>query len=140
MKKSFLLFTIIIVALVGCSVNVKETVTFGEKDVIGISLNLNSEWEQSHSESFKSKTFTDANSMTIFTEAIENSEKMEGMLNYVAEFDMTVNFKDKSSIEYHLSLGDETDDVGLLVELSNTVQGYIIQKEDAQELRGIIYK
>ncbi|TES46035.1 hypothetical protein E2L07_19765 [Halalkalibacterium halodurans] len=73
--------------------------------------------------------------MKTFIEAIENAQKMEGMLNYIAEFDLTVNFKDKSSAHYHLSLGGETEGEGLLVSLSNTLQGFRIQKEDTKLLR-----
>ncbi|MEB1807404.1 MAG: hypothetical protein LPK26_08900 [Bacillaceae bacterium] len=139
MEKFSLLIILFILILMGCSSNVNENVTFAGKDVINISLNANSNYEQSQKESFKSNTFKDADSMTIFIEAIKNVERMGGVLNYIAEFNMTVNFKDKSSTEYHISLGNEIEDEGLLVELSNTVQGYIIQKEDAQKLREIIY-
>jgi hypothetical protein len=123
----------------GCSEKKQQGVPFNDKEVISISLNVNPEWNYDN-RSFKTKKFTDANSITFFIEAIENAEEMEGMLNYVAEFDMTVNFKDKSSEQYHLGLGVETEDEGLLVATPNTTQGYIIQKVDAKKLRGIIYK
>jgi hypothetical protein len=130
---------IILAFVAGCSEKT-QGVPFNNKDVIGISLNVNPEWDYDN-KSFKSKKFTDANSMKIFIEAFENAEKMDGMLNYMAKFDMQVNFKDKSSTQYHLSLGDNTEDEGLLVNVSNTTtQGYIIQKVDAKKLREIINK
>jgi hypothetical protein len=88
----------------GCSEKNQEGVPFNNKEVISVSLNVNPEWDYDN-KSFKTKKFTDANSITVFLEAIENAEEMAGMLNYVSEFDMTVNFKDKSSEQYHLGLG-----------------------------------
>ena len=125
--------------MAGCSDKTQEGVPYNNKEVISVSLNVNPVWDYDN-KSFKTKKFTDANSITIFVEAIENAEEMEGMLNYVSEFDMTVIFKDSSSEQYHLSLGVETEDEGLLVALANTTQGYTIQKVDAKKIREIIYK
>ncbi|GAE28611.1 hypothetical protein JCM9140_4862 [Halalkalibacter wakoensis JCM 9140] len=138
MRKCFLLYVVIILTfVVGCSEKTQMGIPFYDKDVISISLNSHPEWD-SKDISLKSKQFTDASRMKTFIEAIENAQKMEGMLNYIAEFDLTVYFKDKSSAHYHLSLGGETEGEGLLVNLSNTLQGFRIQKEDTKLLREMI--
>ncbi|WP_078552103.1 hypothetical protein [Bacillus alkalicellulosilyticus] len=141
MRRNYLLFILIFLVFVGgCNEKTNEGVLINNKEVISVSLNVDPMWENGDNKSFKTKEFKDESSIKIFIEAIENVVQLEGILNYKSEFDVTVTYIDKTTERYHLNLGVETEDEGLLVILPDTNHGYIIKKEDANKLRGIIYK
>ncbi|QWU15315.1 hypothetical protein [Paenibacillus sophorae] len=88
----------------------------------------------------ESKYFENARSIKIIEEAINNAIKMKGELNYVAEYSLTVTFANNTTKNYHLSLGSDRTMNGLLVDQSDTGQGYEISMKYANHLRDLLKK
>lgn len=86
----------------------------------------------------ENRKFADSSAVERFRQAVHRAEKMPGMLNYVAEYLMTVTFHDLTKRDFHLSLGTDRDQSGLLVPLFDTTQGYEIPVEEANRLRELL--
>ena len=82
----------------------------------------------------------DAQSIKIFEEAISNTYKSEGILNYIAEYNMTISNSNNTIMNYHLYLGTDRLENGLLVDQSNSSQGYEIPMKYANQLRDLLKK
>lgn len=158
--KNLLITSVIIAILVGCSPSIEKTdfettdnndgneqlsendtreiITYSENDVKEITIKRLG--IQSNELSNEKLNITDAHFIKIFIQAIKNAAKMEGILNYQAEFEMIVTFNDNTSLIYDLNLGTDPENEGLLVLKFDNHNGYIIQKQDVQNMREIIYK
>lgn len=88
----------------------------------------------------ESEYLDDAQSIKIFEEVINKSTKMEGILNYAAEYNMTISNSNNTTKNYHLSLGTDRLMNGLLVDQSNSSQGYEIPMKYANQLRDVLKK
>ncbi|AJS59314.1 hypothetical protein [Paenibacillus sp. IHBB 10380] len=88
----------------------------------------------------ESKYFDDTQSIKIFEEAINNAIKMLGNLDYVAEYNLTFTSSNNTTKNYHLSLGSDRSMKGLLVDQSNSSQGYEVPMKYANQLRDILKK
>ncbi|KAA8785379.1 hypothetical protein ABIE27_003830 [Paenibacillus sp. 4624] len=84
--------------------------------------------------------FDRADEIRIVTEAIFNAERMQGALDYVAEYNMNITYADGSVTRYDLSLGADPKTQGLLVNQEDTMTGYTIPLENANRLRQIIQR
>ncbi|WP_144023827.1 hypothetical protein MHI37_09440 [Paenibacillus sp. FSL H8-0548] len=82
--------------------------------------------------------FNDLESFQVFKTALDSAEKMPGMINYLAEYNLEVKFQDQATKAFHLSLGTNRDMKGLLVDLENTNEGYEIPVIHANKLRELI--
>lgn len=85
------------------------------------------------------REFNEQSSIDMYTKAIKNAKAMEGSLDYGAEFEMIIYYKDQSTQHFHLSLTESRGEQGLLVPLSNTEQGYRIAVKEADQLRDLIW-
>ncbi|OBY78313.1 hypothetical protein BBG47_17390 [Paenibacillus sp. KS1] len=86
---------------------------------------------------FEDKQFKDLDSIALFMQAINESKKMNGILDYGAIFLMTVYSVDGS----HLNIENiEYPQKGLLLKLPNTEQGYEIPENISKDLKDLIYK
>jgi len=103
----------------------------------GVSVNLICS-RQDNTNECTDKQFNDLQSFQVFKTALDSAEKMSGILNYIAEYNLKIKFQDQTTKAYHLSLGTNRDMKGLLVDLENTNQGYEIPVVDANKLRELI--
>jgi hypothetical protein len=120
-------------------VNEKEIIN--DKEVVSIKLECGSELCKKKGDvPFSEKTFEDAKEIKLFVKAINKAEKMNGKLDYGALFIMQVSLKNGTQKKYVLNIDNEAESTGLLVELSNSSQGYTISQGLSDDLRKIIYK
>ncbi|MBY0202308.1 MULTISPECIES: hypothetical protein [Paenibacillus] len=84
--------------------------------------------------------FDRADEIQIVTEAIFSAERMQGMLDYSAEYTMNITYADGAVTRYDLSLGADPKTQGLLVNQKDTTTGYTIPLENANQLRQIIQR
>ncbi len=84
--------------------------------------------------------YDDKDIIKTFLRAIESATKMEGVLDYQEEYEMTLKYVSGKERKFHLSITENRDYKGLLLELPDTMQGYAIPKDQANQLRDIIYK
>lgn len=128
-RTSYLIvFLLISVFFVGCTQTKEES----GNSIISISLEC---LQPAKSESCKDQFFDDTQSITLFEKAINHAVKMPGELNYIAEYEMMVTYTNDTELKYHLSLGTDRTMNGLLVNISNSGQGYEIPLKYANELR-----
>ncbi|CAI6015716.1 hypothetical protein PAECIP112173_00054 [Paenibacillus sp. JJ-100] len=84
--------------------------------------------------------FDRSDEIQIVTEAIFSAERMQGILDYAAEYKMNITYADGSVIRYDLSLGTDPEMQGLLVNQEDTMIGYSIPLENANQLRQVIQR
>jgi hypothetical protein len=89
---------------------------------------------------FAEKLITDSKEIKSFTETIRQADKMTGILNYGAIFNMHLSFDNGNEKLYVLNIDDKDGSNGLLVDLAQSEQGYTMTKQDTSALRAIIYK
>jgi hypothetical protein len=139
MSRILILFLslILFILLSACQSSVDIVLKSDEVTAVKLTcIQLCNEWED---KPFQERDF-EGESTSAFIEAIDNVAEIEGVLDYGAEFEMTIYYNDKSSQGFDLSLGKERGNTGLLVALSNTHQGYSIDSEVADELRALIWE
>ncbi|MFB9326570.1 hypothetical protein ACFFSY_11655 [Paenibacillus aurantiacus] len=73
-----------------------------------------------------------------FIEAVKSAERMAGQLNYMAQYDLNLIYRNQTTKRYHIALGTDRTMNGLLVDLENTSQGYSIPAEQANKLRALV--
>ncbi|MFX3634685.1 MAG: hypothetical protein ACE3L7_12675 [Candidatus Pristimantibacillus sp.] len=95
--------------------------------------------QQREDKPFVEYEFKEKAAIAVYTKAIDAANAMEGELDYGAEFEMILYYKDQSTQHFHLSLGKSKGEMGLLVPLSNTRQGYRIEVKEADQLRDLIW-
>ncbi|WP_442601824.1 hypothetical protein [Paenibacillus sp. KN14-4R] len=91
-------------------------------------------------EKCENQDFNNDQSLKIFEEAITTATKMLGELNYGAEYNMTITYSNNTIKNFHLSLGSDRSMKGLLVDQTNTSQGYEISMKYANQLRDLLNK
>lgn len=134
-----LMVFVLIFGLTGCkTLSGKEI--FSKKEVESIKLECMELCKQKGNVAFSVKTFEDDNDIEMFVKAINKAEKIKGMLDYGTLFLMEVILKDGTQKKYVLNIDKEFGTNGLLVESSNSSQGYTITQELSFELSKIIYK
>lgn len=89
-----------------------------------------------HASPCTSRTYKDTTIIEIFQQAIVRSTDLEGQLNYMAEYEITVRKKDRSEEKYMLALGTEKGKSALIVSNKNgQSHGYETTVEYADILR-----
>ncbi|MFC6333033.1 hypothetical protein ACFP56_10395 [Paenibacillus septentrionalis] len=83
-------------------------------------------------------TSQDEEIVATFEDIVNQAEKRPGILNYVAEYKLEFINAEQKIGTYHLSLGTDRTMLGLLVNTSNTHQGYEISIEHANRLRELL--
>ncbi|WP_169823486.1 hypothetical protein [Paenibacillus yonginensis] len=78
--------------------------------------------------------------MKKFKAAIEKANRIPGALDYQSEYTMTLAYKNGNQSVFYFSLTSNRDYNGLIVEQSNSENGYSIPKDKANELRDIVYR
>lgn len=89
---------------------------------------------------FEERVFTSPDVILTFTSALDMGKKMPGVLDYGAYFMMIIHYASGNEREFVLNIDDEDGRQGLLVDSSNSEQGYVIPNKGAEILRGIIYR
>ncbi|WP_139997492.1 hypothetical protein [Paenibacillus paridis] len=84
------------------------------------------------------RKFSDLESFELFKTAADRAVKMQGILNYAAEYTLSITFQNQITKKYHLSLGTDREMKGLLVDLANTHEGYEIPITEANKLRDLM--
>ena len=134
MKKYLLTFFLLtLIMILGCNEKNQDSI----QENGGVSVNLICS-RQDNTNECTDKQFNDLQSFQVFKTALDSAEKMSGILNYIAEYNLKIKFQDQTTKAYHLSLGTNRDMKGLLVDLENTNQGYEIPVVDANKLRELI--
>ncbi|MCP1307333.1 hypothetical protein [Paenibacillus tyrfis] len=89
---------------------------------------------------FIHREFKEEAELKLFTDAIQKAEKLPGILDYEVIFKMRVTFEDRTSKRFYLNISNTTDlQTGLLVEQSNSEQGFQISPKISERLREVIY-
>lgn len=83
-------------------------------------------------------TSQDEEIVATFEDIINQAEKRPGILNYVAEYKLEFINSEQEIETFYLSLGTDRTMLGLLVNTSNTHQGYEISIEHANRLRELL--
>lgn len=83
-------------------------------------------------------TSQDEEIVATFEDIVNQAEKRTGILNYVAEYKLELINSEQEAETYHLSLGTDRTMLGLLVNTSDTHQGYEISIEHANRLRELL--
>lgn len=83
-------------------------------------------------------TSQDEEIVATFEDIVNQAEKRPGILNYVAEYKLEFINSEQEIETFHLSLGTDRTMLGLLVNTSNTHQGYEISIEHANRLRELL--
>jgi hypothetical protein len=110
------------------------------KDVNNISLECIQLCLEMQNKPFSVKLFDDSDSIALFIKAINEAEKMQGILDYGAIFLMKLTLKNGNQKEYHLNIANtEKSQKGLLLKLPNTEQGYRIPEKTSKSLKELIY-
>lgn len=134
MKKYLLTFLLLtLIMILGCNEKNQDSI----QENGGVSVNLICS-RQDNTNKCTDQQFNDIQSFQVFKTAIDGAEKMPGILNYIAEYNLKIKFQDQTTKTYHLSLGTNSDMKGLLVDFENTNQGYEIPIVDANKLRELI--
>jgi hypothetical protein len=131
-----IILLILIISLIsGCNIQKQN-----DKDVSRIKLECIQLCLEMKEKPFEEKEYSDSDSIALFIKALNESKKMQGILDYGAIFVMTLYFKDGSQNSYHLNIGN-TDEAqkGLLIKLPDTEQGYEIPENISNELKKLIY-
>lgn len=91
---------------------------------------------------FTEKTFTGADEIRPFVNAINKASKISGDIDYGTYFFMYVSYKEGSEKKYVLNISDLDKEGmrGLLVDTEDSGQGYEIPAEIHTELRKLIYQ
>lgn len=119
--------------IIGCNEKNQDSI----QENGGVSVNLICS-RQDNIKECTDQQFNDLQSFQVFKTALDSAEKMPGMINYVAEYNLKIKFQDQTTKTFHLSLGTDKDMNGLLVDLENTNQGYEIPVIHANKLRELI--
>jgi hypothetical protein len=134
-KKYLLIFILLSVLLFifGCKEKNQNAILKNDKVLVDLICN-----QQDHANECSDQKFYDLQSFQVFKTALESAEKMPGMINYVAEFNLSITSQDQTTKAFHLSLGANREMKGLLVNLENTNEGYEIPVTHANKLRDLI--
>ncbi|MCP1425541.1 hypothetical protein J3D43_004057 [Paenibacillus xylanexedens] len=84
--------------------------------------------------------FDRSDEIRIMMEAIHKAERMAGILNYSAQYDLSITNADSSITRYDFSLGMDPKMQGLLVNQEDTHTGYSISLEDSNQIRRLIQR
>ncbi|GGF71700.1 hypothetical protein GCM10010912_16070 [Paenibacillus albidus] len=88
----------------------------------------------------ENKAITEASYIQAFADAMNKGTRINGDLDYAADYDMLLIYGDGYTQEYDLALGQERGNEGLLVAaFDSTSKGYSIPAKNADKLRGILY-
>jgi hypothetical protein len=90
-------------------------------------------------EPFETKSFSDAAVIKTLADAMNKSKRLQGELDYDADFAMKLVYGDGYIEEYHLGLGEAKGHTGLLVAADHSGKGYTIPVKHADKLRDIIF-
>ncbi|WP_148449109.1 hypothetical protein [Paenibacillus ihuae] len=133
----FLLSCMLLFGIVGCS---EPKVT--EVDKVRLECVDLCTVDQQSTVPFTETTFTGADEIRTFVNAIDKSVKMSGELDYGTYFLMHVSYKDDSQKTYVLNISDSGQKGirGLLVDTEDSGQGYEIPASIHEELRELIYR
>ncbi|WP_138755025.1 hypothetical protein [Paenibacillus sinopodophylli] len=139
MKKYLLtLLLLMFIMILGCSEKEKEMKTDSTFENVEVSVSLKCV-QGNRMNVCKDQQFNDLQSFEVFQMALKNANKMPGILNYLADYNLQVKFPDQTTKAFHLSLGTDTNMKGLLVNLENTNEGFEIPVVYANQLRQLIY-
>jgi hypothetical protein len=131
-KYLILILTPLLIMLFACSSELANdfVVTYGNKNVKQIILYKNNLFKQK-------RIFKDAESIGVFIEGIENTEKTISfeLILIKSDYDMVLVFDDKTEKKYLLTLKKDSEK-GLLIDPEGSA--YWIPKEDTINLKKII--
>lgn len=130
---------VIILGLSGCKVVTNE-VDVNKIDITAIKLECLELCKQKGNVAFSVKMIEDHKELEIFAQAINKAEKLQGILDYGALFGMEVLYKEGTPKKYILNIEKDFGAKGLLVEATNSSQGYTISEELSFELSKVIYQ
>jgi hypothetical protein len=140
LNKSVLTLTLVlIIALIGYKTWGHE-LTIHKNAIATIKLVCLELCKQKGNAAFSVKTIEADEDLEMFAKAINKAEKLQGILDYGALFEMDILFKDGALKKYDLIIEKEYGAKGLLVESTKSSQGYTISQELSFELSKIIYQ
>lgn len=87
---------------------------------------------------FQTRTFVDPVELSIFERALNESDKLGGVVDYIPYFTMEIVDQKGKRTEYHLNISEEKDRTGLIAPLSG-IGALQLNQEMSEELRELIY-
>ncbi|MFB0842083.1 hypothetical protein [Paenibacillus oleatilyticus] len=122
----------------GCGSNTNNLLE--NKAISSVDLECRNQCTMSDGTPFIHRDFKEEAERKLFTDAIQKAEKLPGILDYFVIFKMRVTFEDHTSKMFYFNISNTTDlQNGLLVEQSNSEQGYQIPSKISERLRETIY-
>jgi len=126
--------TALTVALTGCGSMKAKSIALQQ-----VRLESTSWFIESGRAPFKEKIFNAPDELALFKKALDEAEPMEGKLDYAPMFNVEVTLVDGASKLYYMAIDRSTKLRGLLVEASNSGQGYTIDSALSGEMSRLIY-
>ncbi|WP_308639755.1 hypothetical protein [Paenibacillus silvisoli] len=141
MRKLLYGFMIVVVlcGLGGCASKDKDEARPTSSDIKEIKLACAQMCKEMESPPFDEKLITAEDDIEAFANAMNNAEKMAGVLDYGVIFNMAITYENGSEERYVLNIDNDENSVGLLVNLNDSGQGYTISEQATRMLRTIIY-
>ncbi|MET1171046.1 hypothetical protein [Paenibacillus amylolyticus] len=130
-----LLVFVIATFIAGCSKPNESNVEEGLPLLITLTCNPNLTLEPC-----QDVEFDRSDEIRIMMDAIHKAERMPGILNYSAQYDLSITNADSSITRYDFSLGMDPKMQGLLVNHEDTHTGYSIPLEDSNQIRRLIQR
>ena len=87
---------------------------------------------------FQTKTFVDPGELSVFEHALNESDTLGGVVDYIPYFTMEIVDQKEKRTEYHLNISEEKNRTGLIAPLSG-IGALQVNQEMSEELRELIY-
>jgi hypothetical protein len=138
-RKLQLLLVICLLPLViaACS-QVELGIQVDQSKIKKISLTCLEGCKQLESPSFRTKTFVYPEEISIFERALNKSDTLNGVMDYIPYYKMETVDESGKALEYHLNVGVEKGRMALIAPLSG-VGALNVNEENADSLRALIY-
>ncbi|PQP82641.1 hypothetical protein C0Q44_14585 [Paenibacillus sp. PCH8] len=135
MKNIGMLVCLLTIFMAGCSYPSEHDSGEGLPVLITLTCNPNL-----NSEPCQNVQFDRPDEIRMMMETIHTAERLLGIIDYGAEYRMSITNTNGSITGYDLSLGMDSKMQGLLVNHEDTNIGYSISVEDANQLRRLIQR
>ncbi|WP_100333052.1 hypothetical protein [Bacillus alkalisoli] len=141
MQKILLLISFILLLTVGCSQQQNNTETPEHtKQITKVQITCMAECKSMYPDQAEVQTFKDKETIELFATAIQNAVRMPGEMDYSILYEMLVTYDDNTTDLYYLNVEKQKENIGFLVNTSDTHIGYSIPKEYNDKLSELLYK
>jgi hypothetical protein len=137
-KLQLLLLTCLLLLVIAACSQVESGIQVEQSKIKKISLTCLEGCKQLESPPFRTKTFVDPKEISIFERALNESDTLNGVMDYIPYYKMETVDELGKALEYHLNVGIEKGRMGLIAPLSG-VGALNVNEENSDALRELIY-